>query len=153
MRNKQKLLIDQLDQKMLVFKPVSKVPPPEKGWINTIRKALNMTLEQFSKKLGITKQGARAIEEREEHGSITINSLIEVGDALDLKFIYGFIPKDGSLDALITRHAEKLARKIILKTNQTMQLEDQGIDNESIRLAIAELTAELKREMHKSLWD
>lgn len=153
MRNKHKLLIDQLDKKMLVFQPVSKVQTPEKGWIHTIRTSLNMTLEQLSNRLVITKQGVRAIEEREENGSITINSLKEVGEALDLKLVYGFIPKDGSLDNLITRHAEKLASKIVLRTNQTMQLENQGIDNESIQLAVAELREELKREMHKSLWD
>ena len=153
MRNKRKLLIDQLDQKLSTFKSLSNVPIPEKGWIYTIRTALNMTLEQLSKRLAITKQGARAIEEREQHGSITINSLKEVGEALDLKFVYGFIPKDDSLDSFISRHAEALAMKIVLRTNQTMQLENQGINDQSIQSAITELRDELKREMHKSLWD
>lgn len=153
MRNKRKLLIEQLDQKLQPFQKTELVLVPNKGWINTIRTALNMTMAQLGAKLKITRQGVKKIEESESKGSISINSLKEVGEALDMKFVYGFVPKNGTIDNLVNIKAEKLAQKIVLRTNQNMKLEDQGIGEEKINKTIKELADEIKREMRKSLWD
>ena len=153
MRNKRKLLIEQLDQKLHAFQKTELVLVPNKGWINTIRTALNMTMAQLGTKLKITRQGVKSIEESEAKGSISIKSLKEVGEALDLKFVYGFVPKNGTIDNLVNIKAEKLAQKIVLRTNQNMKLEDQGIGDEKIQETIKELANEIKREMRKSLWD
>ncbi len=153
MRNKKKLLIEQLDQKLQPFQKTEMVLIPNKGWINTIRTALNMTMAQLGTKLKITRQGVKSIEESEAKGAISINSLKEVGEALDLKFVYGFVPKDGTIDNLINLKAEKLAQKIVLRTNQNMRLENQGIGDEKINETIKDLAYEIKREMRKSLWD
>lgn len=153
MRNKKKLLIEQLDQKLANFKDASMVLVPQKGWVNTIRTTLNMTRDQLGAKLGLTKGAIQKIEEREATGQITINKLKDVSNALNMKFIYGFIPKDGTIESLVNLKAEKLARKIVLRTNQNMKLEDQGIGDEKIDKTIKELANEIKREMKKSLWD
>ncbi|MCF6295089.1 MAG: mobile mystery protein A, partial [Flavobacteriaceae bacterium] len=153
MRNKKKLIIEQLDQKLKPFQKTGMVLIPNKGWINTIRTALNMTMAQLGTKLNITRQGVKSIEESEVKGTISINSLKEVGKALDLKFVYGFVPKDGTIDNLINLKSEKLAKKIVLRTNQNMKLEDQGIGDKKINKSIKDLANEIKREMRKSLWD
>lgn len=153
MRNKKKLLIEQLDQKLAVFKNSEMVLVPQKGWINTIRTTLNMTMDQLGTKLRLTKGAIQKIEEREAIGQITINKLKDVGEALDMKFVYGFVPKDGTIENLINLKAEKLAQKIVLRTNQNMKLEDQGIRDKKINEAIKDLASEIKREMRKSLWD
>jgi predicted DNA-binding mobile mystery protein A len=153
MRNKKQLLIEQLDKKLEKFKDSAMVQVPTKGWINTIRTTLNMTRDQLGVKLEMTKGAIQKIEEREALGQITINKLRDVGQALDMKFVYGFVPNDGSIENLISIKAEKLARKIVLRTNQNMKLEDQGIGDEKISKTIKELANEIKREMRKSLWD
>ncbi|MFN0728821.1 mobile mystery protein A [Polaribacter gochangensis] len=153
MRNKKKLLIEQLDQKLANFKDAGMVLVPQKGWVNTIRTTLNMTRDQLGTKLNLTKGAIQKMEEREATGQITINKLKDVGNALNMKFIYGFIPKDGTIESLINLKAEKLARKIVLRTNQNMKLEDQGISEDKIEHSINDLTNEIKREMKKSLWD
>ena len=153
MRNKKKLLIEQLDRKLAEFKSAGTVMIPKKGWIHTIRTTLNMTMDQLGIKLNMTKGAVQKIEERETTGQITINKLKEVGNALDLKLVYGFVPKDGTIDNLISLKAEKLARKIVLRTNQNMKLEDQAISDKKIKASIADLANEIKREMKKSLWD
>lgn len=153
MRNKKRLVLEQLDQKLAPFKATEMVVVPPKGWINTIRTALNMTGEQLGNKLGFTKGAIQKVEEREANGQITLNKLKEAGEALDMQFVYGFVPKDGSIDNLVNIKAEKLAKKIVLRTNQNMKLEDQGIGDEKIKVAIKELADEIKREMRKSLWD
>jgi predicted DNA-binding mobile mystery protein A len=153
MRNKKKLLVNHLDQRLAPFKEAGKVEIPKKGWINTIRTVLNMTRKQLGAKLNFTKGAIQKIEEREATGQITLNKLREVGQALDMQFVYGFVPKDGTIDNLITKKAEKLARKIVLRTNQNMKLEDQGIGDEKMNETIKELTDEIKRELRRSLWD
>ena len=153
MRNKNKLLIEQLDQKLEPFINAEKVIKPNKGWINTIRTTLNMTMAQLGNKLSITRQGVKKIEESEVKGTISINSLKEVGNALGLRLVYGFVPNDGSIDNLINLISEGLARRIVSRTNQNMKLESQGISNKKINESIIELANEIKREMRKSLWD
>lgn len=153
MRNKNKLLIGQLDQRLKPFKDAELVMVPENGWINNIRTSINMTMAQLGTKLNMTRQGVKKIETSEAKGSITINSLKEVGEALNLKFVYGFVPYDGSIDKLISKKAEILAKKIVLRTNQNMKLEDQGLGENKINNLISELADEIKREMLKSLWD
>ena len=72
---------------------------------------------------------------------------------MDLKLVYALVPKDASINDLIQIKATKLAKKIVLRTNQNMKLEDQGIGDEKIAETIKELANEIKREMRKSLWD
>ncbi len=153
MRNQKKLLVEQLDKKLKTFQGIEKIIIPTKGWVYNIRVALNMSLEQLGKKLNMTGQGIKKIEEREFSESITLKSLREIGNALDLQLVYGFVPKKGSLENLVNSKAEELARKIVLRTNQNMKLENQGNSDEQIQRAIIDLTNELKREMSKSLWD
>lgn len=153
MRNKKQLLIEQLDQKIKPFQKTENVIVPDKGWVNTIRTTLNMTMVQLGTKLGVTKQGVKKIEESEAKGSISINSLKEVGNVLDLKLVYGFVPKEGTFDSLISVKAQTLAKKIVMRTNQNMKLEDQGISDEKIKQSVIDLATEIKREMRKSLWE
>ncbi len=153
MRSNKKLLIEQLDKKLKPFEKSALAPIPEKGWINTIRTSLNMTLAQLGAKLNMTRQGVKRMEDSEAKGTLSINALKEVGKALDMKFVYGFVPKDGTIDKLIKRKSEDLARKIVLRTHQNMKLEDQGISDKKIKESITDLANEIKREMRKSLWD
>jgi predicted DNA-binding mobile mystery protein A len=153
MRNKKKLLIDQLDQKLAHFKEAGKVLIPPKGWIHSIRTTLNMTRDQLGVKLGMSKGAIQKIEDREATGQISINKLKETGEALDMKLVYGFVPKDGSIENLIHLKAIELARKIVLRTNQSMKLENQGISEGKIEESIIELSNEIIREMRKSLWE
>ena len=153
MRTNKKLQIEQLDRKIKAFNGTEKIIVPDRGWINSIRTSLNMTLEQLGSKLNITRQGAKKIEESESSGTISLKSLKEVAEVLNLRLVYILIPKDGSLEKLIDSKAEELAKKIVLRTSQNMKLENQGNTDQQIKRAIHDLTNELKREMDKSLWD
>jgi predicted DNA-binding mobile mystery protein A len=114
---------------------------------------LGMSLQQLASRLSITKQSAAELEIREREGTISIKSLKETAKALDMDLVYGFIPKDGSLDALLARKATELATRLVKRTSQTMKLEDQENSKERIKIAIRERTAILKNEMPKALWD
>ncbi len=153
MRNTRKLLIEQLDQKLQPFSKTRNTLVPERGWINTIRTALNMTMAQLGTRLNITRQGVKRIEDSEANGTITLNSLKDVANTMDLKLVYALVPKNGTFNDLIQIKAEELAKRIVLRTHQNMKLEDQGIGDEKLAKNIKELADEIKREMKKSLWD
>ena len=72
---------------------------------------------------------------------------------MDCKFVYGFVPKNGTIDDLVSTKSEELARKIVLRTHQNMKLENQDISDEKIKESIIDLAYEIKREMRRSLWD
>ena len=151
--NKKKLQIEQLDSKMKVFSSTQKVTTPGTGWLKAVRLSIGMSLQQLANKLSISKQSVREIEIREKEGSITLKSLREAADALDMNLVYGLVPKDGTLDALIERKARELAVSIVSRTSNTMKLEDQENSKTRIKKAIEERTTILKNELPKLLWD
>lgn len=147
------LQLQQLNNKMGDFALLKQAAIPPTGWIKAIRTAIGMSMQQLGKKLSVSKQAILDIEKREKSGSITIKSLKEIARALDMQLVYGFVPNDGSLDALIEKRATELATKIVLRTSNTMKLENQGNTNTRIEKAIKERAEEIKNEMPKILWD
>ena len=99
--NKQQLLIQQTDKKLAVFTPLTSTIIPPKGWINTVRTSLNISLRQLGNRLKISSQSVKEIEEREANGTITLNSLKDAANELDLKLVYGFVSKHGSIEKMI----------------------------------------------------
>lgn len=150
---KNSLQIQQLDSKILAYSSLQKVAVPPIGWIKAIRTALGMSMLQLGNRLSITKQSVQNIEKREQDGSITIKALKETAEALEMQLVYGFIPNDASLEMLIDRKAKELAKKIVLRTSNTMKLEDQENSKKRIEKAIEEKAITIKNEMPKSLWD
>lgn len=153
MRNQNKLLIDQLDRKLLPFIEAGKEQIPDKGWIFSLRNTLNMTLEQLGRKLRITRQGVKRIETSEESGTITINLLREVGRALDMRLVYGFVPNHGSISKLIDLKSYELAKRIVQRTDHTMLLEDQATEKEYLNEAVEELAIQIRQDLRRSIWD
>lgn len=147
------LQLQQIDTKISSLQPLRDLPVPATGWLKAIRLSLGMSLEQLGRKLGIAKQNALALERREQQGAVTINSLREAAAAMDMELVYGFVPKDGTLEALINRKAHEVAREIVLMASQTMVLEDQGNSNQRLEKAIEERAKEIKDKMPKLLWD
>jgi predicted DNA-binding mobile mystery protein A len=150
---KKSLQLQQLNNRMLAFASLKQVAIPPIGWIKAIRTAIGMSMQQLGNKLNISRQAVLDIEKRERDGSITIKSLREVARVMDMKLVYGFVPNDGSLDALIEKRATELARQIVIRTSQTMKLEDQANSKKRIEAAIKERAVTIKNEMPKILWD
>ena len=144
-----KLLLEQLDKKLAA----KYVQPPSDGWIYSIRTALKMSRRQLGKKLGITSQGVRVLENNEAAGVISLRRLAEVARALNLDLSYTFQPKDGSLQKLLKKTARKTAEEIVRRTAVSMSLENQGNSAQRLKKAVQEKTEELCREIPKYLWE
>lgn len=151
--SKTSLQLQQLNGKMLEFAALKKVTMPPTGWIKAVRTAIGMSMRQLGYRMNMSRQGVMDMEKREKEGSITIRSLREFARAMDMQLVYGFIPDEGSLDALIEKRATELATQIVLRTAQSMKLEDQANSEKRIETAIMERAAALHDEMPRMLWD
>jgi predicted DNA-binding mobile mystery protein A len=150
---KKSLQVQQLNTKMLSFAILQEVTIPPTGWIRAIRTTIGMSMRQLGKKLNVTKQGIMDIENRERDGSITLKSLREIARVMDMQLVYGLVPNDGSLDALIDKKAVEVAKQVVMRSAQTMTLEDQANSSIRIETAIRERAEAIKSEMPKILWD
>ncbi|MBS1688008.1 MAG: mobile mystery protein A [Bacteroidetes bacterium] len=148
-----RLAIKQIDKKISSIQAFETLHFQKEGWIRTLRNILNMSMEQLGRKMSITAQGVKKMEGREQERGITLKSLDDVAKAMDMKLVYGFIPIDGSLEQLIERKAKEMATRIIMRTSNTMKLENQQNSNEYQKAAIEELADELKRTIPGKLWD
>jgi len=149
----QKLIIEQTDKKLNIYKPLLDLNIPEKGWIHTIRTALGMSYRQLSERLKMSPSASQKIEEREQEGRITIKVLEETAHALDMKLVYGFVPKHGSIQSMIEKRAYVLAKEIVLRTSHNMALEDQKAPDERLKKAIEDRAQQITYEMPRYLWD
>ncbi|MDB9910383.1 helix-turn-helix transcriptional regulator, partial [Flavobacteriales bacterium] len=126
---------------------------PNNGWVNAIRISIKMSLRQLGERLHITPQGVRDLEKREKEGAITINTLREVGRVLEMDLVYGFISRHNSLEDMIEERAREIAEEDVLKTRQTMQLDNSRKSENDIKKAIQQKTYEISSKMPSNLWD
>jgi predicted DNA-binding mobile mystery protein A len=148
-----KLVIQQMDSKIRPFAGLENIPGPGKGWIHAVRTALNMTLSQLAKKMGITQQSLQDFEKREKQGSITVHSLQQVAEALGMKLVYALVPKEGTLEEKLDAKAGEKAKEIVGRTAISMELEDQANEKGRLEQAFLEKKNELKNEIPRFLWD
>ena len=148
-----KLAIDQLDRKLRKTRSLERLITPTRGWIHVIRVSLNMSLRQLGARIGIAPQSVKGFEDREADGSITLKSLREVAQALDMKLVYAFVPVDGTLESMIERQAQRVAESIVQRTAQSMELENQEVSKRRLKEAIREKKEEIVNTMPRYLWD
>jgi len=150
---KQKLVLEQIDNKILILKKAEQLSIPPSGWVFAIRHSLGMSLRQLGSRMGITPQSVKEIEKREIDGTVSLKVLRQFGEAVNLRLVYGFIPEKGKLEDIIEARAQKLAREMVTRTSATMKLEDQ--ENKVVRInkAVKEKTSDIIRKMPRYLWD
>jgi len=147
------MAIRQLNDRLKDVLSGNKQAIPEKGWIHAIRDVLGMTLKQLASRVGVNHSTVAEYEHREEKGTITLNTLKKVADAMNCDFIYGFVPRDGGFDELRERQARIAAEKMIETTSRSMELEDQAVTDEEKQNQIQDMKNELLSDWDHSIWD
>jgi predicted DNA-binding mobile mystery protein A len=99
------------------------------------------------------ERSVKEIEQREQDKSLTIKRFMEVAEALNLHFVYGFVPRDSSLEKMIENRALHVAKEIVMRTSHNMSLEDQKNSDKRLQKAIKDRAELIKQEMPKYLWD
>lgn len=115
-----------LDQKLRPFQPAGQHHAPTKGWIRALRDSLGLSAAQLGNRLGVRSQSIDDLEKSEAAGTISLDALARVGQAMDCTLVYALVPNT-SLEATVQRQAEALARAAISGVAHTMALEDQQV--------------------------
>ena len=115
-----------LDQRLQVFQPADQHHPPMKGWIRALRDSLGLSAAQLGKRLGVRSQSIDDLEKSEAAGTISLDALARVGQAMDCTLVYALVPNT-SLEAMVQKRAEALAMAAISGVAHTMALEDQQV--------------------------
>jgi predicted DNA-binding mobile mystery protein A len=148
----QKLIREQVDLKLKKLSPLLSSNLPENGWIRLIREGLGMSINSLARKVGIDPSRISRLENAEINGDLKLSSLKKIADALDMKFVYGFVPKS-SLEEMVNTQAEKVAMERMAKVNHTMRLEAQELStNEKIKV-LNDLIQKILIEQPKDFWD
>ena len=106
---------------------------PAGGWIRLVRQALHMPQRELARRLGVTQATIAALEAREVTGAVTIDALERAATALDCDLVYALIPRR-SLEEVLHEQAASVARAQWHAVSQSMVLEDQAVEENSVTL-------------------
>jgi len=104
----------------------------------------------LAKLLKVSQQTIADYEKGEVSGSITLETLRRVADALDAELIVALVPRKPVAAALRAR-AEFIAREEMRAVINTMRLEDQEVEGEATREEYEKLVTSLLTNPRK-LW-
>jgi predicted DNA-binding mobile mystery protein A len=146
-----RLILEQMDSKLLPLKQLLNVVRPEKGWIKTLREALGMSSYELAKRSGLTQPRISNIESAEVDGDLKISTLKKMAESMGLVFVYGFVPPE-SLSALVEEQAQKVALEKINKVNHTMVLENQQVSTDERKKVLNDLIEKTLHNPPKDFW-
>ena len=125
---------------------------PKEGWIRTLRKALGMSGAQLARRLNVSRSQVSQSEQKEVSGSITLNTLDNMAQAMGCRVVYTLVPRT-SVNDLVAEQARKRAEQLVNKTNIHMALESQLLHEDKRQFEIERIEQELINEMPKDLWN
>jgi predicted DNA-binding mobile mystery protein A len=146
-----KLIREQLDKKLIPLKVLAETGMPETGWIKSIREAFGMSAKDLAKKIGIDQSRISRLENAEKDGNIKLSSLQRIAQGLDMKLVYGFVPKD-TLETMVREQALKIANEKMKRLSHTMRLELQELSNEEKKSALKDMIDRILIDEPKDFW-
>lgn len=146
------LRIRQLDEAISVYAPLRNRPVPDGGWLKTIRTALGMSVRQLAARIGMSKTSVNNAEHTEGRGTVQLETLRRIADGLDCDLVYAIIPRH-SLQHTMEQQAERIARDIVGRVSESMELEEQGVPADESRRQQETLVADIIRERRRDFWD
>ncbi len=152
MKTLQSLRVHQLDEEFDRIDALRDRPAPDQGWIRTIREALGMSIRQMAERAGISYTAAQSAEMSEAKGTIQLDTLRTLADALGCELRYAVLPRTSLAETLEDR-ADLLASRIVERVSDSMELEEQGIHGEEIQRQKDEIKSDLIREQSRDFWD
>ena len=123
---------------------------PPRGWVRAIREALGMTTAELGQRMGVTQSRVSQIERSEELGSIRLDTLERVAQALNCQVHYVFVPNE-PLEEMVQRQARLRAQAEVDAVTHTMALEDQVPEPGVLDSLVTEMAERFVDERH--LWE
>lgn len=125
---------------------------PAGGWIVTFQEAIGIGASALAKRLGVSRNSVYSSIQNERAGTISLNQLAKMAEAMGGKLVYAIIPREGPIKEIVMAQARKKARRIVQRTRTHMALEGQTEGLLSQEEMIEELASEIAREMPRDFW-
>ena len=148
-RAKQRQAQDRVNQAAGLAKSLAK---PFGGWIAAFQEAVGMNAPTLAERLGISRNNIYAAIQNEQAGTISLNQLDKIADAMGGRLVYAIIPREGPVEEIVLAQARTKAQRIIQRTRAHMALEEQTEGLRSEAAMIEELAAEFIREGRRDFW-
>lgn len=105
---------------------------------------------QLASRLGVRPQTVAAVEKSEASGTIQLDTLRRMADAMDCTLVYALVPRS-SLEDMVDKRARAIATRDLRRVARTMELEAQGTGNADMEARIA---AYIRDEIKdRDLWE
>jgi predicted DNA-binding mobile mystery protein A len=150
-RNYHSLQAEQLDSKLNWLR-AHRHELVQGFWIRSIREALSMSTYQLAKRIGVAQPTLAEWESREKDGTISMESLRKIADALECDLVYALVPRK-KLRKLMEEQALQLATQIVDDVAHSMKLESQGTTEARRHRAIKEQARLLLEQSPGRIWD
>jgi len=111
-----------------------------------------MTSAQLAKRVRVSQPGIIQMERAEQRGAITLETLERAARALDCTLVYALVPNT-SLQDIVTKRAEKVAKERLATVNHTMRLEKQGVSKAALKDQYDRILDTLLRDSARKLWE
>lgn len=148
-RAKQRQAQERINQAASLAKSLAK---PIGGWIATFQEAIGMNAPALAERLGISRNNIYAAIQNEQAGTISVNQLEKIAEAMGGRLVYAIIPREGPVEEIVLAQARAKARRIIKRTRAHMALEEQTEGLRSEAEMIEELAADIIREGRRDFW-
>ena len=137
-----------LDRRLSAWRDVPSAIPP-RGWIRSIRETLGMPRAELARRVRVSGAAIANLERSEAAGSIRLDSLRRVAEALDCVLVYALVP-NSSLEDTVDRRARIVAQRQVGQAQHSMLLEDQRGGDEEVEQLIERFAEQAKNS--PALW-
>lgn len=148
-RTKQRQAQERINQAADLARSLAK---PIGGWIVAFQEAVGMNAPALAERLGISRNNIYAAIQNEQAGTISLNQLDKIADAMGGRLVYAIIPREGPVEEIVLAQARAKARRIIQRTRAHMALEEQTEGLRSEAEMIEKLATEIIREGRRDFW-
>jgi predicted DNA-binding mobile mystery protein A len=93
------------------------------------------------------------MEQDEAGQKVTLETLARAAEAMDMKLVYGFVPKGSDLEDIVESRARKIAGERLRRIGHSMALEEQGLDKEESQNALDNMVQKILMENYKEVWN
>lgn len=94
-----------------VQRQIGFVQQPLRGWVQTARTATGTSRKELAKRVGKTPDAIRKVEKSEVQGSVTVNKLREIAEALDCELKVAFVPKSELVSSLTSKTRREMRER------------------------------------------
>ena len=148
-RAKQRQAQDRINQAASLTKSLAK---PVGGWIATFQEAIGMNAPALAERLDVSRNTIYASIQNEQAGTISLNQLEKVAEAMGGRLVYAIVPREGAVEEIVLAQARAKARRIIQRTRAHMALEEQSEGLRSDAAMIEDLAADIIWEGRRDFW-